>query len=155
MSNLSQDSVKAFIKASLKPGSVHYITLNQSEGFNSPEPHYFIVVSEQSDEEDILYVCCTSQLEKIRKRMHFQKLSEETVVFTDPEEYTVLSKDTAINCNSIFIQSLDELVRKFQESGSTFKLKSDVPEELRDRIIKGVRASKQVSRGHKDRLPKE
>lgn len=123
--------------ASLPPrGAVFYMP---SRELKSPLPHYLVVLNANAETDKyIVLSVITSQLEECRRRTEKRKYAEGTLVECSPADYPVLSKSSMIDCNAcigcptfLFRQDLKTATRCM-----------NVPQELLERILDGVRLSK-------------
>lgn len=135
-------SARLRILGSIQTGSVYYF---EEEQLSSDEPHYFVVLNRSPRTEDFLMlVCASSKVEKrvaIAERLGFPK---ETLVFLTPLECKLFSKDTVIDCNSVFEKTAQSIIEKLEQK----KLKvctESLPEDLIPKLIAGVLASPQIS----------
>ena len=102
-------SPDARIKATIKPGSVYYFT---EDSFGKTSPHFFIVINNDPlNDEALFLVCATSQIEKCKKR---RKNKQETLVEIKCSEYQDFTCDTIVDCNNIFIKSIDVIIEKMK-----------------------------------------
>lgn len=127
------------IKSTLKPGSVYYFV---DESLKSSEPHYFIVLNYTPLEDHFLLLVCSShQISKVKWRNINNPPS--TLVEISPSEYDDFTKQSIIDCNSVFARSIQQL-RKKLESGQ-LKLKSVMPTHLLEKLRKGALDSPKVA----------
>lgn len=123
------------IKSTIQPGSVYYF---EEETLNSPEPHYFIVININPQEDTvILLVCASSQIDKVLKRR--RTCSVETLVKISPTQYADFKTDSIIDCNSVFERTVDQLVEKLLNN--KLRLKTEMSIEIVNKLRLGVLAS--------------
>ena len=120
------------IRATIQPGSVYYF---HDSNLTSPDPHYFIVLntSPQTDRV-LLLVCSSSQLQTVRKR---RAMRPETIVEISPREYHDFTKDSIVDCNTVFERSIRELQQKYDSGQLRVKavIAPGVLEKLRDSVL--------------------
>lgn len=127
------------IKATLRPGSVYYFV---DDALKSSEPHYFIVLNFTPLVDQLLLMVCSShQISKVKWRNINNPPS--TLVEISPTEYNDFSKQSIVNCNTVFANSIQQLIKKL-ESGQ-LKLKSVLPNHLLEKLRQGVLDSPNVA----------
>lgn len=124
----------AYIKGSLRPGSVFYFT---DEELSSPEPHYFIVLNINPLKDHTLLLVCSqsSQCATVsRKKRDFPG----TVVEISPSEYVSFTKDSLVDCNNIFDRTIAQLIKKRDDGVLELKpeMHIDIVQKLRAAMIK-------------------
>ena len=130
------------ILATIRAGAIYYF---KEEKLTSSEPHYFVVLNKNPRTEEVLILVCASS--QVEKRSHIvQKLGfkTETLVFVSPDECSLFSKTTVIDCNTVFEKTSQSLINKLQQE----KLKictETMPVAIVEKLIKGVLISSQVS----------
>ncbi len=134
------------ILATIKRGSVYYF---KDESFSSAEPHYFVVLNKNPRNNTILILACaTSQIEKrkqIASTLHFTK---ETLVEVSSSEFSLFTKTTLFDCNSVIEKSIQSLIDKL--SHNELKVCAvAMPEKIVESLVKGALLSTQVSLGNK------
>lgn len=134
------------IRSTIQTGSVYYFP---EDNFNSPEPHYFIVLNtEPSHDEVIFLVCASTKIEAVRGRS--LNCPKETLVEVSPKQYVGFSKYSIINCNKVFEKSVSQLVDKLSQG--KLKLKPRMDLHLVEKLIQGVSYSNGVERRIKRQL---
>ena len=137
------------LRLTLRAGTVYYL---EHRDLDSAEPHYFIVLnSDPLTQRVLLMSVVTSKLEKQKRRIQRSGHPPETLVVLDPKDYSELTQKSCVNCNRVFSKPLAELVAQL----STFRKKPlDLPQDLLEQIIHGVKASPEVAEEEKDLLRK-
>ena len=130
------------ILAAIQTGSVYFF---EEDELSSREPHYFIVLNKNPRTEEFLMLACASSQTDKRKRIA-KKLGfpDETIVIVSPAEYSLFTKETVIDCNRVFEKSIQTLIEKLELN----KLRPCIqlmPQEIIQKLVKGVLASNQVS----------
>jgi hypothetical protein len=132
------------LRATIAQGSVYYF-VHESTSFKSSEPHYFIVLNHNPATEQVIYlVCASSQIEKAKARIQFQRSPISTLVFVSPEHYAHFSKETVINCNSVFEYDLQTLTHKLEHQ--QLKICEPLTEPIVTALIAGLLDSPLISR---------
>jgi hypothetical protein len=94
----------------IQRGSVFYF---EEETLTTPDAHYFIVLNKNPRIEELLvFVCASSQVEKRTQRALKLGFPAETLVYVSPDEYVLFTKDTVIDCNSVFEKTPQSLIDK-------------------------------------------
>jgi hypothetical protein len=125
------------IRLSLRQGTVYYMA---ERGLSSIEPHYFVVLNQNPLESKLLLLLvATSQVEKAKGRILRKNLPSESLVVIDDAEYDDFSKESCIDCNKLFNKSLEELCEQWREK--EVRAHKDLPRELVEKLIEGVKAS--------------
>ena len=120
------------IKSTIQPGSVYYFT---EESFTNPEPHYFIVVNKAPLEDKFLIlVNSTSQIERAIKRTRH---TPNTLVKIDNTEYTIFTRVSVVDCNSVTKKTIDEIVSllKSKQLACKPEMSIGIVKKLRDAVI--------------------
>jgi hypothetical protein len=125
------------IRLSLRQGTVYYMA---ERGLSSVEPHYFVVLNQNPLESKLLLLLvATSQVEKTKGRISRKNLPSESLVVIDAAEYDDFSKESCIDCNKLFNKSLEELCEQWRKR--EVRAHKDLPRELVEKLIEGVKAS--------------
>lgn len=137
------------ILSAIKTGSVYYF---EEEKLSSTEPHYFVVLnSNPHTAELLLLVCASSQVNKRQTIALKLGFHQDTLVLVSPGEYKLFTKETVIDCNRVFEKTPQSLIEKLEE-GKLGLCKELIPEEILNKLIKGVLMSNQVSKEAKNVL---
>jgi hypothetical protein len=129
------------IRLSLRQGTVYYMA---ERGLSSVEPHYFVVLNQNPlGSKILLLLVASSQVEKAQKRISRKNLPPESLVVMDEAEYDDFSKDSCIDCNKLFNKSLEELCEQWRKK--EVRAHKDLPRDLVERLIEGVKASPLIS----------
>lgn len=106
------------ISEKIETGSVYYF---QEERLSSDEPHYFVVLNRNPHiEEFLILACISSQVEKRKRIAKFLRFPEETLVMVSPLKYSMLKKESVIDCNNIFERSIQSLIDKLEKNNLKF-----------------------------------
>jgi len=120
------------IRTTIEAGSVYYF---HDSNLTSPDPHYFIVLNKNPQTDGVLLlVCASSRLDAVRRR---RALRPETVVEISPREYPDFTRDSIVDCNTVFERSIRELQLKFDSGRLQVKavMSPDTLEKLRDAVL--------------------
>lgn len=120
------------IRATIQAGSVYYF---HDSNLTSPDPHYFIVINKNPQTDRVLLlVCSSSQLQTVRRR---RALRPETIVEISPREYPDFTRDSIVDCNTVFERSIQELQLKYDSGQLRVKtvMSPDTLEKLRDAVL--------------------
>lgn len=123
---------RADLRATIRPGSVCYF---HDSSLTSSDPHYFIVLNKNpSTDRILLLVCSSSRLQTVRNR---RALRPETVVEISPLEYPDFTRDSIVDCNTVFEKSIPELQRLYDSGKLRVQavLSTEILEKLRDAVI--------------------
>ena len=133
------------IRLSLRQGTVYYMA---ERGLSSVEPHYFVVLNQNPlGSKILLLLVASSQVEKAQKRISRKNLPPESLVVIEEAEYDDFSKDSCIDCNKLFNKSLEELCEQWRKK--EVHAHKDLPRDLVERLIEGVKASTLISEDDK------
>jgi hypothetical protein len=133
------------IRLSLRQGTVYYMA---ERGLSSAEPHYFVVLNQNPlGSKILLLLVASSQVERAQKRISRKNLPSESLVVIDEAKYDDFSKDSCIDCNTLFNKSLEELCEQWRKK--EMRAHKDLPRDLVERLIEGVKASPLISEGDK------
>ena len=129
------------IRLSLRQDTVYYMA---ERGLSSVEPHYFVVLNQNPlGSKILLLLVASSQVEKAQKRISRKNLPPESLVVIDEAEYDDFSKDSCIDCNKLFNKSLEELCEQWRKK--EVRAHKDLPRDLIERLMEGVKASPLIS----------
>lgn len=117
--------------------------------FNNGVKHPFFVVFVDKESGEFLAVNGTSQVERSYKRAEYRNYSEGTIVTISKDSYDFLSKDTAIDCN---ILSLETNMRDIVISEDFSPVLSRLSQDDIDRIILGIKNSKSIAPFYKKKI---
>lgn len=118
----------------LRAGTVFYC---QDRDLTSPEPHYFVVLNHAPLRDEYLILCVTSsRVEKVTARCASYP---GTAVLIQPTENEILRKDSAVNCNELFMRDWRALAAQLERKEAT--ICGQLPEALLARLRAGVCAS--------------
>lgn len=101
---------------------------------------------------DTLLILVTSTTQAVKKREFVKRagISEKTIVSVTPQEYGVFSAESVFNCNEVFEISMNDLIRKIEDTGSMNYPKMD--DGAITKIIAGIKESPSVSEINKKLL---
>jgi hypothetical protein len=78
-------------------------------GLSSPLPHYFIVLTPEPTSTEVLILgVFTSKVDKVKKMR--QRESSSTLMEISPNEYSELSLESVVDCNSPLKMAIDTFV---------------------------------------------
>jgi hypothetical protein len=103
------------ISSTLKVGVVYKI--KAPELINTKEPHFFVVVAINNDENFL--IISTTQLQNKIDYLTKRGLDLNTLAYIQPKGSNGLTKDSYFNCNDYFTLSKQELVEKVKEDKLT------------------------------------
>ena len=81
-----------------------------------------------------MLVCASSKIQKVKKRR--KNLPITTLVEIKQDEYSDFTKDSIIDCNTVFDRTIDQLINKL--SCGELKLKSYIGEKLLEKLRHSV-----------------
>ncbi len=117
-------------------------------GLSSVEPHYFVVLNQNPlGSKILLLLVASSQVEKAQKRISRKNLPPESLGVIEGAEYDDLSKDSCIASNKLFNKSFEELCEQWRKK--EVRAHKDLPRDLVERLIEGVKASPLISEDDK------
>ncbi len=128
---------EARIKFGIAQSSVYYYP---DDALTSAEPHYFVVLNASPRSDRLLYLfCASSQVQKCIDRATRRNLPPSTLVHTGPQECSFLTRDTVIDCNSLFERPMSALIAKL--AANRLRIHGTVPQPLLERLVAGALAS--------------
>ena len=143
------EDAEAFIRQTLREGIVYYYRSDTLTG--SAEPHFYVVLS-CNDEELILLVCATSNIERRKRIREANDWPSETLVIVSPKEAPFLDQESAFDCNFVQNESIRSLARIHSRKPIVIKGQASV--ELLRRLKVGVLKSSQIVKKVQDILRK-
>lgn len=131
------------IKATMVPGAVYYFDDKQ---LSSSAPHFFIILNNSPSTDQLLVlVCSSSQIAKVRARNINNP--PETLVEITPAEYSDFTKVSIVDCNTVFLRTVNDLIKKYELN--QLKLKSQIPQDIFEKLKSGVLASNMIPESQK------
>ena len=136
--------VKIRISLLIEQGSVFNFRIDFPDSKRQSKNRYFVVLNRNPKVDAVLLmVTSTTQIAKRKEFIKRAGISEQTIVVVSPKEYSVFSMESAFNCNDIFEVSIQDLIRKIEDTGSMNYPK--IPDGILSKLIIGVKESPQVS----------
>lgn len=115
-----------------------------SEALNTDEPHYFLIV--EIEGKLFHMVVCTSQFEKKKKYLAYAGIDESTLVWVKPGGDNGLTKDSFVNCNTVFSHyTIDDLETKLLAGALTFE--GHISDSEYYQVMNGIINSPTVDKG--------
>lgn len=145
---MRQELAQLFADGIAKKG----IYLFSSTHLNTDIPHYFICIVRTDG--DLLYMtCCTSQFETVRRFVETRpNIPETTLVWISPKNNeNPFTKDTYVNCNSVFVYSVEDLTQMYLNEEITYK--GEISDIHYEQLLIGVNASPLVDEEIKEFIP--
>ncbi|MGH1337023.1 MAG: hypothetical protein ACRBFS_12935 [Aureispira sp.] len=135
---------EAFIKA-IGPKKLYKFSSNK---LTTNIPHFFVCIT-TTQNEIVVFTCCTSQLEKRQSYIERYNLPYSTLVWIKaPNNLNELYKDTYVDCNKNFNYSYNDL-RALYDNG-TITYEGDIEEAEWLQIIQGLLDSPRIDELVKD-----
>lgn len=131
------------IRATIQPGSVYYY---HDDELSSSDPHYFIVLNNNPTTDSALILVCSSS--QVKSTLLTCGMRSHTLVQISPSEYQDFSRDSIVNCNSIFERSIGILQQK-NDNGKLWE-KSVLPAAILKKLQDAVESSDVVDGELKD-----
>lgn len=127
----------------------------QSDNLHSDEPHYFIVLK-RTAEEIVLMSCCTSQRKKREQFLIKNNIDFSTLVWIPQAPENPLTRETFVDCNSVHLFHVSELVQKYEEGVIDMETHTywKISETSYEQIIIGIHNSPLIEEEIKALLPK-
>jgi pyruvate dehydrogenase complex dehydrogenase (E1) component len=134
---------KVKIPICIEQGSVFNFCMAFDGPGRQSKNRYFVVVNRNPKTDTILImVTSTTQIAKKREFIKRSGISEKTVVQVSPKEYSVFNVESVFNCNDVYEVSMQDLIRKIEESGCMNY--SKIPDNTLKKIIVGINESPNV-----------
>lgn len=128
---------ETIINATLKVGAVYYFP---DARLNSPDSHFFIVLNNNPDKDELLLlVCSSSKVDKVKSRRLSRNISIKTLVEISTSEYTDFTIDSIVDCNVVFPFTKQNLIQLVIDSKLHIKL--EMPLKIITKLREGVLAS--------------
>lgn len=132
---MAGESTDSKLRLTLREGTVYYFT---HHSLSSAEPHYFIVVnSDPLTQKVLLLAVVTSQIDRVKLR---RKACLETLVELGPDDYSVLTKASIVDCNDLKEIPLADFNARFVAAKIRY-FDKDLPMPLRRALRKAIHAS--------------
>lgn len=144
---------KISIPICIEQGSIYLYHLNRvnNDGSLYEGDRFFIVLNTNPKTDEVLIL--TTITKKAEKQKAFiKRIGEDpdTLVPITPSDFSALSQNSVVNCNSYYQISLADLIKKIEDGGKIFTHK--LPKNVIDALISGVLKSNQVPPDVKERL---
>jgi hypothetical protein len=139
--------IDVFLK-SIEEKKVYFFS---TEKINTPAPHFFICVR-RTNNDLLIFTCCTSQFEKRRRFIESRGLPFETLVYIKPkDDGNPFDRDTYVDCNDCEIFTLEELAEKYKTGGVEFS--GEISDVYYEQILIGLHASPLIDEETKELIP--
>lgn len=137
------------LAAALRQGAVFY--MRHRDVGRGKEPHNCIVMNaEPGSDEVLILTIISSQTDMIVRRAGVQGQSPDTLVRISPSDYSPLTVDSVVDCNSPQRESLFSL--QTEAKAGMVKERPPIPPAILRKIIDGMKASKLVRPAYKAML---
>lgn len=121
-----------------------FVFRTQHRGLSSSLPHYLIALTTDNNSENIVvFGVITSGIDTAKTRISKMGAALETLVTITPNEYCELDHESVVDCNTPVHYSKWEFENSFNQLNATRK--TDLPQEICEKIINGVNISRVVS----------
>lgn len=121
-----------------------------SSSLNTAIPHFFVCVT-TTQNEVVLFTCCTSQFEKRQNYIERRGLPYSTLVWIKaPNELNELYKDTYIDCNQHFEYTYEDIRVLYDADAITHE--GEITEAEWLQIIQGLLDSPRIEEEVKDKI---
>ncbi|HVU06523.1 MAG TPA: hypothetical protein VHE10_01935 [Candidatus Paceibacterota bacterium] len=143
--------IKVRVSLCIEQGSVFNFFIDHNDSKRQSKNRYFVVMN-KNPKTDTLLILVTSTTQAVKKREFVKRagISEKTIVSVTPQEYGVFSAESVFNCNEVFEISMNDLIRKIEDTGSMNYPKMD--DGAITKIIAGIKESPSVSEINKKLL---
>lgn len=122
-----------------------------SSRINSTEPHFFVCIKRTNDEL-LIFSCCTSKFENKRRYIESRNLPRETLVYIKPkEDGNPFVRDTYVNCNECHIYTVQEFEQKYNSNQVEYS--GEISDVYYEQIIIGIQKSPLISQETKNLIP--
>ncbi len=122
----------------IQNGKVYYFS---STKINTEIPHYFIC-TKKTTQDLLILVCCTSDKNDKNKKLAELRGLHNTLVWINPTEENGFTKDTFVNCNTIFKYSVEDFKDMYEQN--LLEYKGEIEENHLEQTIIGLLASPQI-----------
>lgn len=137
-------SPKVRIPLCIEQGSVFNFHIDFDGTGRQSKNRYFVVVNRNPKTDTaLILVTSTTQIAKKKEFVKRAGISERTIVPVSPKEYLVFSAESAFNCNDVYEVSMQDLIRKIEDTGSMNYPK--IPESILAKLITGINESPNVT----------
>lgn len=136
--------IKVRIPLCIEQGSVFNFFIDHSDVKRQSKNRYFVVLN-RNPKTDIVLIMLTSTTQVAKKKEFVKRIgiSEKTIVTVSPKDYRIFPVESVFNCNDVFEVSMDDLIRKIEETGSMNYPK--MPDSVIAKLTGGVIESPRVS----------
>lgn len=118
---------------------VYYFSTTQ---LNTAIPHYFVCIL-KGEKDALILVCCTSDKDDKRKKRIEMLGLHSTLVWIKPDNNNGLTKETFVDCNSIFEYSINDFKKMYEQDQLEYK--GEVTEIHYEQIINGLLESPNIT----------
>ena len=123
------------LRLTLREGSVYYFA---ERSLTSLQPHYFIVANSDPLSQGLLVLgVVTSKVAKVRQR---RRDALETLVEISQRDFSILKKDSIVDCNDLKQGQLGEFNARFVRNQIKY-FEKDLPVSMRRALRKAIHAS--------------
>ena len=128
-----------FFLKGINEKKVYYFS---SSKLNTTVPHYFICIL-KGEKDTLLMVCCTSDKNDKRKRRIEMLGLHSTLVWIKPDDNNGFTKDTFVDCNSVFEYSVRDFKTMYEQE--LLEYKGEVADSHYEQVINGLLESPNIT----------
>ena len=111
---------KVKIPLCIEQGAVFNFRMEVDGPKRQSKNRYFVVLNRNPKTDSVLIlVTSTTQIAKRKEFIQRAGISEQTIVSVSPKEYPVFTSESVFNCNDVVEVSMEDLIRKVDDNGST------------------------------------
>jgi hypothetical protein len=114
-------------------------------------PHFFVCIK-KSENEILIFTCCTTQFQKREQYVMNAGLSGDTLVEIEPTSQNGLKKRTLVDCNKYFPITVEDFKKLVDTKKAEYR--GEVSGEIYNKILTGIHASDEISEEQKEEIPK-
>lgn len=135
--------------SAIKPRAILYFS--DQIALKTPNPHYFICVGSNYDNE-LIFSCCTSQFNSVLTLIERKRFPSSTLVYISKDDNeNPFTKNTYVNCNEYFPYFLSELWQLYVRGILSFH--GELPLNSFGQILTRFMDSTQIEQELKEGLP--
>ena len=135
---------KVKIPLCIEQGAVFNFRMEVDGPKRQSKNRYFVVLNRNPKTDSVLIlVTSTTQIAKRKEFIQRAGISEQTIVSVSPKEYPVFTSESVFNCDDVVEVSMEDLIRKVDDNGSTNYPK--IPDSILAKLIVGINESPRIS----------
>lgn len=142
------------VPACIEKGTVYHFEMEiaNRDGSAYVGRRFFIVLNAKPKTDEIIILSTiTKQIGNVEAYLFRIGESKDTAVRISRKDFSALSVDSIVNCNSVYSSTRSEIIARLKRPGGKVFFEK-IPKSVMDAIVSGVMKSGQIEQGYKKML---